>query len=393
MTAGAPNYGSTPGAGTASDIQPSGSETATAPPVEPTTTPAPAQAATTGSTQTAETQGTTTMASADQSQNQMVQIVPAAQVSSDEYQRKTAIANAYEVQAGQIALQRAQSDRVKQFAQQMIDQHGQAMQSAQTAELDRGHQAMLQTLRTTPADRFDQVYMSQQITAHANNAALQKGYAQSGDQDALKQNAAAMVPVVEQHLNMAWDMSEVPERLQMARNDEATMLAQNTSGSGTYRGYRVYGGAVAAEPGVTTSGTTTSFGQTNEPGTTNSTMTGTTGTTSTTTTTPQATTTPPAATTPDTPTTPPQGSSTNPYRGYTSTTNPGSAGTEQQLNSQYGITSPSGSQATPDTSMGEPGMNSPSGTPNPDTMTPPSSVQTTPPTSPDTGTPPTDTTP
>jgi putative membrane protein len=47
---------------------------------------------------------------------------------------------------------------------------------------------------------FDRVWLQQQMMAHQQALALQRGYAANGDTPALRQAAAAAVPVIEGHL-------------------------------------------------------------------------------------------------------------------------------------------------------------------------------------------------
>lgn len=59
---------------------------------------------------------------------------------------------------------------------------------------------MLDEIKAAPADRVDAVYLAHQKMAHQQALMVHQSYAEGGDTPALKTAAAAIVPVVEQHL-------------------------------------------------------------------------------------------------------------------------------------------------------------------------------------------------
>jgi len=126
-----------------------------------------------------------------------------------------AISDMYEVTAGKIALERAQSPDVKAFAQKMVDAHTMTTQKLKSiiasnninvtppAHVDRRRQAMLDDLRGAKAQDFDHRYISQQIAAHKEADILFRGYAKDGDNAAIKDFAAATDKDIKMHLSMA----------------------------------------------------------------------------------------------------------------------------------------------------------------------------------------------
>ena len=126
-----------------------------------------------------------------------------------------AISDMYEVEAGKIAAQRAQSAAVKDFANQMIQAHtGTTDQLKKTlasnninvtppAHVDSRRQGMLDNLRGAKAENFDDRYMDQQVAAHKEANILMRGYAKSGDNRAIKEFAATTDQAVKMHLSMA----------------------------------------------------------------------------------------------------------------------------------------------------------------------------------------------
>ena len=54
-----------------------------------------------------------------------------------------------------------------------------------------------------PGIGFDRIYLGQQIPAHLQALRVHGGYAQRGDNSALRENAQSAVPIVQSHLREA----------------------------------------------------------------------------------------------------------------------------------------------------------------------------------------------
>lgn len=135
--------------------------------------------------------------------------------STPDFVTKAATSDMYEIEAGNIATAKGQSDAVKQFGQHMVAAHSattaelKAIVTAEKltvempAKLDAKHQALIDDLtKAAPAD-FDKLYAKQQVDGHEAAVKLFKGYAKKGDNQALKQFAAKTLPTIEKHLEMA----------------------------------------------------------------------------------------------------------------------------------------------------------------------------------------------
>jgi putative membrane protein len=130
-----------------------------------------------------------------------------------------AISDMYEVTAGKVALQRAQSPDVKAFAQKMVDAHTMTTQklksilashnvdAAPPAHVDTLRQAMLDDLRGAKAADFDHRYITQQVAAHKEADILFRGYAKDGDNNAIKDFAATTDKDIKMHLSMAQELN------------------------------------------------------------------------------------------------------------------------------------------------------------------------------------------
>ncbi len=124
-----------------------------------------------------------------------------------------AIGNSYEIQAGQIAVQRAQAPEVKDLARMMVKDHtqiGQQMQQTLAtaganvtppADLDDRRKGMIQNLKAAGSSDFDLAYLHQQLAAHIEVLELMKRYASGGDNAALKALAAKTAPKIQMHLD------------------------------------------------------------------------------------------------------------------------------------------------------------------------------------------------
>ena len=122
-----------------------------------------------------------------------------------------------EVQLGQLARQQAASDAVKEFAQRMIQDHTQmnnelaelARTKGLTLPTDIGVQnrAVMARLSKLSGSRFDRAYMNEMVNAHARDIALFQRQAEQGQDRDLKNLAARRLPTLEEHLQMARNMT------------------------------------------------------------------------------------------------------------------------------------------------------------------------------------------
>lgn len=132
------------------------------------------------------------------------------QMSTDAFVSNATESNVYEVEAGKIAQEKAQSADVKAFGQQMVTDHTAMLNEMKPiitqagftppAELDERRKGLLDNLRAASAAEFDQVYLDQQEAAHEEALTLMRGYAENGDNAALKDAAAKAAPKIEMHL-------------------------------------------------------------------------------------------------------------------------------------------------------------------------------------------------
>ena len=133
-----------------------------------------------------------------------------------------ALSDMYEVEAGTIAVERGQTKAVRDFGQKMVDARTATTNQLKSvlarntiditppASLDDRRQGMIDDLRGAKLADFDHRYLSQQEAAHKEAQILMRGYAKSGDNDAVKQFASETLPKVEDHLAMIQNMQATP---------------------------------------------------------------------------------------------------------------------------------------------------------------------------------------
>ncbi len=151
---------------------------------------------------------------------------------------KLAQANQSEVEAGRLAQSKSQNEEVKRFAQQMIDDHGKALdevrQLAQTkgvslpTDLDREHKAMAAKLTALSGEAFDRTYLDRAgVSDHKkNHEMLRQAQTKVRDPD-LKALIARIAPVVDQHLATVQELNK-----NTARGSSGTQGNTTTSASG-----------------------------------------------------------------------------------------------------------------------------------------------------------------
>jgi putative membrane protein len=127
-----------------------------------------------------------------------------------------AIGGMAEVELGNLAQQKAQSEAVKDFGRRMVEDHGKAndrlISIAKDAgivapdELDQEHKAMRERLQALNGTEFDLAYLQGQVIDHQKTAQLLEYEIGSGQHVALKNFAIETLPVVLEHLRSAQDL-------------------------------------------------------------------------------------------------------------------------------------------------------------------------------------------
>jgi putative membrane protein len=127
-----------------------------------------------------------------------------------------------EVKAGEIAAQRAQDNKVKAFAQRMIDDHNKANREMEelakrkgwtlATTIDDSCQKEIDKLSSATAQEFDRSYMEAQLKAHEEAVKLFQRESESGQDLDLKAWAGKTLPTLQEHLQMAKEASAKKDR-------------------------------------------------------------------------------------------------------------------------------------------------------------------------------------
>lgn len=162
--------------------------------------------------------------------------VSALAVTSEEFVNKATISDMFEVRSGKLAADKAKSEDVRDFGEQMVDDHTETTDDLMElikdenidvqppTELDEKHQANLDKLKNLSGAKFDQTYIPMQVLAHEQAVNLFEDYSKSGDNDALKEWAADTVPTLKEHLEEARDLNtELSKTAKTAANDDKAM--------------------------------------------------------------------------------------------------------------------------------------------------------------------------
>ncbi|NIJ19501.1 putative membrane protein [Sphingomonas naasensis] len=118
----------------------------------------------------------------------------------------------YEVEAGKLAQEKAQDQKLKDYGKLMVEHHTASTDKLKAAgakaspaitpnpALSVEQEANLEALRKADGAAFDTAYKTQQVAAHEKALAAVKDYAATGDVAELKAFANEAEKVVEAHL-------------------------------------------------------------------------------------------------------------------------------------------------------------------------------------------------
>lgn len=137
---------------------------------------------------------------------------PALAAVDQTFANAAASSDATEIQAAQLAQQKARSPRIKQFATRMITDHTKTTQQLTTILQSKGVTPTatpgdLTALQNAKVRQFDRDYMRGQVTAHIAAVKVFQDEIANGQDADLKAFAQATLPMIQQHLRMARQIS------------------------------------------------------------------------------------------------------------------------------------------------------------------------------------------
>lgn len=128
------------------------------------------------------------------------------------FANKAAVGGMAEVALGKLALSKSSDAKIKQFANQMVTDHGKANDELTgiaknknitlPATIDAEHQAKMDSLSKLSGAEFNKAYVMAMIAGHKKTLDLMQSEASGGQDAELKAFAAKTAPVVKMHLDM-----------------------------------------------------------------------------------------------------------------------------------------------------------------------------------------------
>lgn len=134
-----------------------------------------------------------------------------------QYVMKAGASDQYEIQSSRLVLATTRNPALRDFATMMISDHQKSTADVKAAAmqdhvmagppmLDAAGARDIRALRAARGTARDQLYLSQQKTAHQKALMLQQTYANGGTSEPLKMVAGNIVPVVQHHIEMLTSM-------------------------------------------------------------------------------------------------------------------------------------------------------------------------------------------
>jgi putative membrane protein len=127
------------------------------------------------------------------------------------FAKEAAIGGMSEVELGKLAVEKASDPRVKQFGQQMVDDHSKAndaLKAAATQEgitlptsTDKKHEAIREKLEKLSGTQFDEAYKKEMLRDHKEDVAAFEKHAK-GASSPVQKFAADTLPTLQNHLQM-----------------------------------------------------------------------------------------------------------------------------------------------------------------------------------------------
>lgn len=163
--------------------------------------------------QDSSTQGATSTGGAAQSSQSESKAGGAVAQADKSFVMKAAQGGMAEVELGNLAKEKAQSDQVKQFAQRMVDDHGKANDELKSIAQQKGitlpsslpakEQQTKDKLSKLSGEQFDHEYMEHMVVDHKKDVSEFRKVSKTAKDNDIKQFASSTLPTLEDHLKQA----------------------------------------------------------------------------------------------------------------------------------------------------------------------------------------------
>lgn len=134
-------------------------------------------------------------------------------MSDKDFAKKAASGGIMEVTLGEVAQKQATNEKVRDFGQRMVTDHGMANQQLMslaekndlpiTRDMDKEENKMVRHLSKLKGSDFDRAYMHHMVQDHEKDVAMFEKMARDAKNPELKEFAAKNVTVLQEHLKMA----------------------------------------------------------------------------------------------------------------------------------------------------------------------------------------------
>lgn len=140
------------------------------------------------------------------------------EIDDSEFAVKAADAGLAEIQLGKMALERASDQRVKDYAQMMVDDHNKANDELMTIAANKNitlppvpsedHADNMRELQDLSGADFDSAYMDRMVKDHGNVVSLFEDAAEGATDPDLKSFASKTLPVLQGHHERAKELRD-----------------------------------------------------------------------------------------------------------------------------------------------------------------------------------------
>lgn len=141
---------------------------------------------------------------------------PQIRTADQEFVKEANIGNLKEVELGRLAQRQASNDRVRQFAQKLIDDHSKANDELATlartksislaSQLPADHKQMVDKFNQMRGEEFDREFVQHMIRGHEKMIQEFDRQARTGEDAQIKAFAQRQLPILRSHLQQARDL-------------------------------------------------------------------------------------------------------------------------------------------------------------------------------------------
>ncbi|MBX7146029.1 MAG: DUF4142 domain-containing protein [Alphaproteobacteria bacterium] len=128
----------------------------------------------------------------------------------ESFVQKAAVANKFEIDSSQLALQKSNNSEIRRFAERMVNDHTkvgerftttlQSINQKAPETLDEKHKKLIERLEQSSGDDFNRLYVQLQTDAHKEAVDLFTDYSKNGKDPTLRDFAEKTLPDLKSHL-------------------------------------------------------------------------------------------------------------------------------------------------------------------------------------------------